>query len=215
MSKQAAEHRRAYAATVLRGLARTQQGRPVAQVRRLVKDALTPSGSASHPQGGRSWSPTSSPADPSPSPDTQPGAGVSRPVLSAEGENSGPMNHLVDSGSTYVGAGGGDRREFVLLDDDSDRPDRVIPDWGVLSAVAIRVQRLTLPSVADNDPGLEVLVTVANADNETTYLPALEAAGYDLTLRLPGHRVLTLPGCGVRVHVRDDDDPADGLTALQ
>lgn len=55
-------------------------------------------------------------------------------------------------------------------------------------------------------------VTVANADNETSYLPALEAAGYVLTLRLPGHRVLTLPGCGVRVHVRDGDDPTPPST---
>jgi len=44
VAKQAADHRWAYAATVLRGLARTQQGRPVAQVRRLVRDALTPLG---------------------------------------------------------------------------------------------------------------------------------------------------------------------------
>jgi len=44
VARQAALARRAYAETVLRGLARTQQGRPVAQVRRLVKDALTPLG---------------------------------------------------------------------------------------------------------------------------------------------------------------------------
>jgi len=44
VAAQAAQARRAYAETVLRGLARTQQGRPVAQVRRLVKDALTPLG---------------------------------------------------------------------------------------------------------------------------------------------------------------------------
>ena len=51
VAKQAAEQRRAYAATVLRGLARTQQGRPVAQVRRLVKDALTPLGICLSPAG--------------------------------------------------------------------------------------------------------------------------------------------------------------------
>ncbi len=44
VARQAALARRAYAVTVLRGLARTQQGKPVAQVRRLVKDALTPLG---------------------------------------------------------------------------------------------------------------------------------------------------------------------------
>jgi len=44
VAAQAALARRAYAVTVLRGPARTQQHRPVAQVRRLVKDALTPLG---------------------------------------------------------------------------------------------------------------------------------------------------------------------------
>jgi len=44
VARQAALARRASAATVLRGLARTQQGRPIPQVRRLVKDALTPLG---------------------------------------------------------------------------------------------------------------------------------------------------------------------------
>ena len=44
VARQAALARRASAVTVLRGLARTQQGRPVRQVRRLVKDALTPFG---------------------------------------------------------------------------------------------------------------------------------------------------------------------------
>ena len=51
VAKQAAAHRRAYAATVLRGLARTQQGQPVARVRKLVRDALTPLGIRLPPTG--------------------------------------------------------------------------------------------------------------------------------------------------------------------
>jgi len=53
MARQAAEARRTYAATILRGLARTQQGRQVAQVRKLVKDALTPLGIRLTPAGWR------------------------------------------------------------------------------------------------------------------------------------------------------------------
>ena len=49
--KQAAKQRRAYAATVLRGLASTQQGRSIAQVRKLVRDALTPLGIRLPPAG--------------------------------------------------------------------------------------------------------------------------------------------------------------------
>ena len=127
---------------------------------------------------------------------------MSRPVRSAEGGNSGPMNHQVDSAAEPVSRREGDERVFVLLDDDTDPADRAVPEWGVLTAVltavAIRVQPLSPPSTANGGQGVEVVVTVANADNETSYVPALEAAGYELTLRVPGHRVLTLPGRGVR-----------------
>lgn len=51
MARHATEARRAYAATILRGLARTQQGRQVMQVRKLVKDALTPLGIRATPAG--------------------------------------------------------------------------------------------------------------------------------------------------------------------
>ena len=110
--------------------------------------------------------------------------------------------------------GGDGPREFVLLDDDGDRPDRGTPERAVIAAVlgsvAVRVDHLrsTPTESGDGGGGVEVVVTVANVDNETSYLPVLEAAGYVLDLRIPGYRVLTLPGCGIRVHVRDDDDPA-------
>lgn len=68
-AKQAADARRASAVTMLRGLARTQQSRPVTEVRKLLKEVLTPSGSAYPPLGGPSSPPTWSPAGPSPSPD--------------------------------------------------------------------------------------------------------------------------------------------------
>lgn len=51
VAQQVANQRRAYAATVLRGLARTQQGRPVTKVQKLVKDALTPLGIRLAPAG--------------------------------------------------------------------------------------------------------------------------------------------------------------------
>ena len=123
------------------------------------------------------------------------------------------MDHLPHPLPDRVDGLNADNQVFVLLDGDTDRPDRPMPEWGVLAAVlagvALRVEPLSSrATTSDGGSDLEVLMTVSNADNETTYVPALEAAGYDLVLRLPGHRVLTLPGCGVRVHVRDDDDPA-------
>ena len=103
--------------------------------------------------------------------------------------------------------------EFVLIDGDEDRLDRWSAEVDVIAAVlgsaAVRVEQLTAQLPAPwTRPGVEVSVTVANVDNETRYLPLLEATGYVLELRVPGYRVLTLPGVGVRVHVRDDDDPA-------
>ena len=126
------------------------------------------------------------------------------------------MDHLPHPVLERVGGPVEGERVFVLLDDDTDRPDRGLPEWGVLTAVlaavAVRVEPLSSPVATDDGSDLEVLVTVANADNETRYLPALQAAGYDLVLRLPGYRVLTLRGSGVRVHVIDDDDSDAAVT---
>jgi hypothetical protein len=44
VARQIKDHRRGYARGVLRALARTQQGRPTAQVHRVLRDSLTPLG---------------------------------------------------------------------------------------------------------------------------------------------------------------------------
>ena len=127
------------------------------------------------------------------------------------------MNHQLNPVPGRVGGLEEDRRVFVLLDDDIDRPDRGVLEWAVLTAVLDRSPSGSATSSRSRSPptperrrgGVEVLVTVANADNETSYVPALEAAGYDLVMRVLGHRVLTLPGCGVWVHVCDDDPAVD------
>lgn len=103
---------------------------------------------------------------------------------------------------------------FDLVDDEQDEADRVAADrvTALLGPVAVRVDRsLSTPS-GGGGGRVGLLVTVDNVDNETRYLPRLEAAGYVLRLRVPGHRILTLPGLDIELHLRDDDDP-DAATA--
>jgi GrpB-like predicted nucleotidyltransferase (UPF0157 family) len=57
-------------------------------------------------------------------------------------------------------------------------------------------------------PIIDVLVTVADIEDESRYLPALQRAGYVLRVREPGHRMVRTPGLDVHVHIWPDGDPA-------
>src|SRR5665213_3650344 len=57
-------------------------------------------------------------------------------------------------------------------------------------------------------PIIDVLVTVADIEDEPRYLPALQRAGYVLRVREPGHRMVRTPGLEVHVHIWPDGDPA-------
>jgi len=50
-------------------------------------------------------------------------------------------------------------------------------------------------------PIIDVLLVVADADDEPAYLPALAAAGYRLVIREPGHRALKGPDTNMNLHV--------------
>jgi GrpB-like predicted nucleotidyltransferase (UPF0157 family) len=57
-------------------------------------------------------------------------------------------------------------------------------------------------------PIIDVLVTVADVEDEPRYLPALQRAGYLLRVREPGHRMVRTPELDVHVHVWSEQDPA-------
>lgn len=57
-------------------------------------------------------------------------------------------------------------------------------------------------------PIVDVLVTVPDITDEAAYVVALVAAGYELRVREPGHRMLRTPERDVHVHVLEPDDPA-------
>ena len=74
---------------------------------------------------------------------------------------------------------------------------------GALGALALRIEHIGSTAV----PGLaaeaiiDVLVEVADPGDEAAYATRLEAAGYDLRVREPNHRVFRTPARDVHVHV--------------
>jgi GrpB-like predicted nucleotidyltransferase (UPF0157 family) len=56
-------------------------------------------------------------------------------------------------------------------------------------------------------PIVDVLLTVADVDDEPAYVPALESAGFLLRVREPGHRMVRTPARDVHVHVYEPGRP--------
>ena len=56
-------------------------------------------------------------------------------------------------------------------------------------------------------PIIDVLVTVANADDESTLVPAMTSAGYQLRVRETGHRMFRTSDRDAHIHVWSDSDP--------
>ena len=108
--------------------------------------------------------------------------------------------------------GGRERRPIAIVDYDPSWPQRFEAEREristALGAVALRIEHIGSTAV----PGLaakaivDVLVTVADPDDESRFEPALVAAGYELRVREPGHRMFRTPERDVHVHVWASDD---------
>lgn len=110
--------------------------------------------------------------------------------------------------------GGNERRAIVLVDYDSSWPVRFQEERAKLTTAlgteAIGIEHIgstAVPGLAAK-PIIDVLVTVADIEDEPRYLPALQRAGYVLRVREPGHRMVRTPGLDVHVHIWPDGDPA-------
>jgi GrpB-like predicted nucleotidyltransferase (UPF0157 family) len=127
----------------------------------------------------------------------------------------------------------------VIVDDDLEgvliggREERVIevvayrPEWvrrfehervridRALGFMARRIAHIGSTAVEGlaAKPIVDVMVTVDDADDESSYLSRLEAAGYSLRVREPGHRMFRTPELDVHVHVwsAGSDDEARHL----
>lgn len=103
--------------------------------------------------------------------------------------------------------GGRERREIVLVDHDPAWAGRYeVERRRIVEALGDRALRIdhigstSVPGLAAK-PIVDIDLSVADPDDEPAYVPDLEAAGYVLRVREPGHRLVRTPELDVHVHV--------------
>ncbi|WP_433274074.1 GrpB family protein [Pseudonocardia xinjiangensis] len=103
--------------------------------------------------------------------------------------------------------GGQEKRDITVVPYDPIWPEKFASEreriMGALGATAQRVDHIGSTSVPglDAKPIIDVDLSVADADDEASYLPALERVGYHLRVRQPGHRMVRTSDLNVHVHV--------------
>ena len=109
--------------------------------------------------------------------------------------------------------GGRERRQIVITDYDPSWPRRFQHERErirrALATAALRIEHIgstAVPGLAAK-PVIDVLVAVEDPEDESTLLPALESAGYELRVRERGHRMFRTPQRDVHVHVWAAADP--------
>lgn len=112
--------------------------------------------------------------------------------------------------------GGREKREIVILDYDPAWPSRfeherkrVRQALGPTARRIVHIGSTAVPGLAAK-PIVDILVTVKDPDDESSLVPALESAGYELRVREPGHRMFRTPTRDVHVHIWADADPEVG-----
>lgn len=85
---------------------------------------------------------------------------------------------------------------------------RLLAALGPLASQLDHVGSTSVPGLAAK-PVVDVQLVVPGVEREPDFLPALEAAGYVLRVREPGHRVVqAVPALGAaNVHIHEDGDP--------
>ena len=79
-----------------------------------------------------------------------------------------------------------------------------------LGTAAIEIEHIgstSVPGLAAK-PIIDIVVAVGDITAEEDYLDPLLAAGYELRVREPGHRLVRTPARDVHVHLYGRDDPA-------
>jgi GrpB-like predicted nucleotidyltransferase (UPF0157 family) len=110
--------------------------------------------------------------------------------------------------------GGREHVTVVVSDYDSAWParfDELKARLGAaLGEVALAVEHIgstSVPGLAAK-PIIDVLLVVADVDDEASYVTGLEGAGFVLRVREVGHRMVRTPDKGVHVHVYGSGDQA-------
>jgi GrpB-like predicted nucleotidyltransferase (UPF0157 family) len=109
--------------------------------------------------------------------------------------------------------GGREPVSIVMADYDAGWPgrfavhrERVRRALGPAALMIEHIGSTAVPGLAAK-PIIDVLVAVADADDESHVAPALRAAGYELRVREPGHRLFRPPDRGAHIHVWSLGDP--------
>lgn len=109
--------------------------------------------------------------------------------------------------------GGRERRKIVIAEYDAGWPRRFEVERGriakALGAAALCIEHVgstAIPGLAAK-PIIDVLVMVSEIGDETSYVPALERAGYELRVLEPDHRMFRTPERDAHVHVWGAGDP--------
>ncbi|WP_432562497.1 GrpB family protein [Kineococcus sp. SYSU DK003] len=110
--------------------------------------------------------------------------------------------------------GGVEALELELHDHDERWADAYLDHrrriQAALAAVDVEIEHVgstSVPGLAAK-PVVDIVVTVDDITAEEDYLDALLAAGYELRVREPGHRLVRTPARDVHVHLYGRGDPA-------
>lgn len=85
--------------------------------------------------------------------------------------------------------------------------DRLRAALGETARMIEHIGSTSVPGLAAK-PVVDILLTVGDVDDESGYRSAIEALGYELRVREPGHRAFRTPARDVNLHVWPTDDPA-------
>jgi GrpB-like predicted nucleotidyltransferase (UPF0157 family) len=103
--------------------------------------------------------------------------------------------------------GGRERRRIEVVPWDRRWPDRFERERRtIVSALGERARRVehigstAVPGLAAK-PIVDIQLSVADVDDDPSFVPALEDAGYILRVREPGHRMLRTAALDVHMHV--------------
>ncbi|MCL8251240.1 GrpB family protein [Aeromicrobium fastidiosum] len=103
--------------------------------------------------------------------------------------------------------GGREKRDIVIVEHDSawavrfeEERARVVAALGDRALAVEHIGSTSVPGLAAK-PIVDIDLTVADPADEDAYVPDLEAAGYVLRVREPGHRMLRTPERDVHLHV--------------
>lgn len=127
------------------------------------------------------------------------------------------MAHKSDSGDLgEVLIGGIEKVDIRIVDYDPSWADlfqqHAAKITTALKKAALRVEHIGSTAVPGlpAKPIIDILVVVENSADEDSYLPALEASGYELRVREPAaneHRMLRTPTRDVHIHVYSSGAP--------